>query len=327
MSGRALVFAVLLAVAGGAIADAPRLVIVSGLGGESYYSELFHRWATTLQDVAFHRLGLPASHVIRLAEDPSRATEKIDDVSSAKNVLDAVRRLAEDSGQADVVAIVYLGHASSREGETKLNLPGPDLSAAELAAALESLNGKTVAVVIAAPASAPFVAALSGPDRIVIAATAHESENQHTRFGGYFVDAFADDTADLNKDKSVSLLEAFRFASKEVARSFEVEGRIATEHAILDDNGDGSGSTEPDADTGDGLLAGRVHLRAPDAAETAAGAAALALQIQARQLVDRIEAIKREKRSLESDAYLERLEDLLVQLALNRRAYRRELVR
>lgn len=319
--GCALLFAFLVASAAGAQAAAPHLLIVSGLGGESYYADLFHRWATSLNQVAATRFGLAPGRVIRLAEDPSRDPEFIDAASSRENVVNAIRRLAGVAGDGDVVAIVYLGHATARGNRALLNLPGPDLSAAELADTLDFLAGKTVAVVIAAPASAPFVEALSGPGRVVIAATASASENQHTRFGGYFVDAFAENAADLDKDKRVSLLEAFRYASREVGRSFELEGRIRTEHAVLDDDGDGAGSRDPGAAGGDGVLAARIHLQAAD---TAAGGEALALQIQARRLVDRIEAIKRNKRSLESADYFEQLETLLVELAFNRRAYRAE---
>lgn len=322
MKARALLFAILVFAGAKAPAAEPHLAIVSGLGGESYYSDLFHRWAATLNEVATTRLGISPARVIRLAEDPSRDPEFISAVSRKEHVLDAIQRLGEASGEGDVVAFVYLGHATASGKRALLNLPGPDLSAAELAAALDGLAGRTVAVVIAAPSSSPFIEALSGPGRIVITATSNTAENQHTRFGGHFVDAFAEDAADLDKDKQVSLLEAFRYATREVARSFETEGRIRTEHAMLDDDGDGEGSRDPGTERGDGMLAARAHLEAPAVTDTAAGREALALQIQARRLVDRIEAIKRKKRSLESADYLEQLEALLVELALNRRAFR-----
>ncbi len=322
MSARGFLLALLLAAGAQARAAEPHLLIVTGLGGEPYYSDLFHRWATTLSQVATTRLGVSPGRVIRLAEDPSRDPEFIAAVSRKQQVIESVDRLGKIAGDGDLVALVYLGHATAGGRQALLNLPGPDLSAAELAAALDALDGRTVVAVIAAPSSAPFVEALSAPGRIVITATANTAENQHTRFGGHFVDAFAEDAADADKDKQVSLLEAFRYASREVAREFETEGRIRTEHAMLDDDGDGAGSRDPDADEGDGMLAARVHLQAPAAIDTPAGREALALQIQARRLVDRIEETKRKKRSLESADYLQRLEALLLELALNRRAYR-----
>ena len=322
MKWRKTLLGALLAGTVHAHASEPHLVIVSGLGGETYYSDLFHRWAGTLTEVATTKLGISPAHLIRLAEDPSRDPEFIAASSSKKNVLEAIERATERSDEGDVIAFVYLGHATAGGDRALLNLPGPDLSAGELASALDAVAGRTVVVVIAAPASAPFVEILSAPGRVIISATANAAENQHTRFGGYFVDAFAEDAADMDKNKKVSLLEAFRYATREVARAFEVEGKIRTEHAMLDDNGDRSGSREADTDGGDGMLAARTHLQAPSAAERAGSAEALALQIQARRLVDRIESIKRNKRSLETDDYMQQLESLLVELALNRRAYR-----
>jgi len=48
----------------------------------------------------------------------------------------------------------------------------------------------------------------------------------------------------------------------------------------------------------------------------------LALEVDARTIVDRIESLKRRKRELPETEYVGRLESLLVELALNRRALR-----
>lgn len=328
MTGRirvllALIMTAGLAAPGGAHAAGPHLMIVGGLGGEDYYADLFHRWTESLAAVATQQLGIAPEQLIRLQADPSRAADGAADVSRKDNVLGAVHRLARTSEAGDVVALVLLGHGTARGDRARFNLPGPDLSAAELAAALDELADRTVVVVMAAPASAPFIDTLSGPDRVIITATATGAENQHTRFGGHFIDALAEDAADTDKDGRVSLLEVFRYATREVERVFETEGLLRTEHAMLDDNGDGTGSRDPGGAAGDGTLAARVHLAAPaHRPNSTAGRAALALEIEARRLVDRIEALKRDRRTLEKDDYLERLETLLVELAVNRRAYR-----
>lgn len=327
MTGRARVFALVMAAAlaapGGARAVEPHLMIVGGLGGEPYYSDLFHRWVESLATVGTQHLGIESDKLVRLEAEPSRTADSPAEASRRANVFGAIRRLARVSEPGDVVALVLLGHGTARWDRTLFNLPGPDLSAAELADALDALAGRIVVVVAAAPASAPFIETLSGADRVIITATATAAENQHTRFGGHFIDALAGDGADADKDGRVSLLEAFQYATREVARGFESEGRLRTEHAMLDDNGDGIGSRVPGDSNGDGSLAARIHLAAPaHRPGSAAGREALALEIEARRLVDRIEALKRDKRALETDDYLTRLETLLVELAVNRRAYR-----
>ena len=71
----------------------------------------------------------------------------------------------------------------------------------------------------------------------------------------WFVQAFTDDVADVDHDERLSVLEAYRYARNEVERFYESENRLLTEHALLDDNGDGEGTTDPDPATSDGRLA------------------------------------------------------------------------
>lgn len=310
----------------GAATHADRyLLLVSGISGEAYYADRFDRWAGTLRDVAIQHLNIAPDRLIYLAESHESAPGSIAARSSKANVLAAVADVAKRSRPGDMVLVMLIGHGTASGERALFNLPGPDLSAAELAGALDALAGRQVAVVNGAPASAPFINALSATGRIVITATSSAAENQHTRFAGQFSAAFAVDAADADKDKRVSLLEAFRYARREVERSFELDGRLVTEHALLDDNGDGLGSPDPDPrPAGDGALARRFYLESEfdGAAEDGPGRERLALQIEAQRLVDRVEALKRLKLTLDSAQYEQRLEDLLVELALNRRAYR-----
>jgi hypothetical protein len=104
-------------------------------------------------------------------------------------------------------------------------------------------------VIDVASASGPFLKALSGPDRVIVTATRSGREQNATRLGGFVAEAIADQSADLDKDGQTSLLEAFLVAAKRVDASYSEAGLLATEHAILDDNGDGLG-------TGAGLYQG-----------------------------------------------------------------------
>ena len=117
----------------------------------------------------------------------------------------------------------------------------------------------------AASASGPFVADLSAPGRTVVTATRNGAEQYATLFGGYFIDALVSDTADSDKNKRVSVLEAFQFAKAEVTKAYEREGLLATEHALLDDNGDKDGSQDPSATGKDGRVANIVSLGAASA--------------------------------------------------------------
>lgn len=301
------------------------LLVVSGLGGEPYYRDLFQRWSLNLLDVAHQRHAIADERTVYLAEGSENHPDQVDGIAHKEAVLTAITDLAERSAPGDRVLIVLIGHGTAQGPNVHFNLPGPDLAPAELAMALTALEDRRLAVVNTAPASGAFLPALSADGRIVITATANASETQHTRFAGFFIEALASDAADANKDNAVSLLEAFHFARRELDRAFESDDRILTEHALLDDDGDGSGSLDPGVDGADGAVANRFSLANPLATvDTGMTDAKLALQLEARRLVDRIERLKQDKRLLSRDAYDERLEALLVELALNRRAYRRE---
>ena len=111
-----------------------------------------------------------------------------------------------------------------------------------------------------ASASGPFVEALSGPGRVVLAATRTGAEKFATLFGGPFVDAFAAEAADADRNGRVSVLEAFEYAKKQVAAEYQREGLLPTEHAILDDNGDKEGSMDPGGQAKDGQVAAVLSL-------------------------------------------------------------------
>ena len=79
-------------------------------------------------------------------------------------------------------------------------------------------------------------------NRVVVTATRSGDEQNFARFGQYLAEAIADPRADLDKDGQVSLLEAFLTASSRVDEYYRTRSQLATEHALLDDNGDRLGT-------------------------------------------------------------------------------------
>ena len=285
------------------------LLVVSGLGGSPEYTTRFADWGGGLVEAAVAS-GVPAGNVVWLAEREDVAAG-VDGPARAERVAGEIAALAERSAAGDVVAVVLFGHGSARDGESRLNLPGPDLTAGELAVLLEPLADRRIVVVNAASASGGFVETLSAPGRVVITATRSAREAEATRFGGYFVEALAGDGADTDKDGRVSVLEAFEYARREVARSFEEGNHLATEHALLDDNADGRGSLEAGGE--DGALAARLAL-APRAA--AAGDPATAgLRAEQARLEAALETLRARKDAMPEDEYNAELERLLLDIA------------
>ena len=303
---------------------APRthVLIVSGLGGAPEYSEQFRTEAESLLDALDRRFGVRET-VTWLAEDAA-LSPRVADRATLEAVEREVLAMANRAGPSDVALILLLGHGSGRGEESRFSLPGPDLSADALSMWLHAFPTQTVAVVNAASASGGFVPAVAGERRIVVTATRSPRERERTHFGGFFVDAFALDEADVDKDERVSLLEAFRYATGEVRRRYERDNEMLTEHALLDDDGDGEGSLEPSPDGPDGTLANRFFLaQAPAALAGAADDPAVAaLLARKREVEEGIAALRARRDELEEEEYDAQLETLLVELARINRALR-----
>ncbi len=301
------------------------LIVISGLGGEPKYSEAFHRWAVTLMDAAVDRYGLPESNVIYVAETIDRDPTRISARSTQENVERALTDVAQRAGPDDQVFIFLIGHGNVRDGEARLNLPGPDMTAADFAKLLEAFPSQKIIFVNTASASGDFIQALAGVNRAIITATKSGYERNETVFAEYFVQAFSEDGADIDKDERVSVLEAFNYARRETMRLYEAGDRLLTEHALLDDNADGEGSAEPDPRESDGQLAQSLFLVAatgtPESVNPASPELA-ALYREKQALEEQIAALRARKDELNAEAYEQQLEDLLVELIFKTRAIR-----
>lgn len=229
---------------------------------------------------------------------------------------------AEPKNGAAQLWLVLIGHGTFDGKEARFNLRGPDVSATDLALWLQPFS-RPLAIVDAASCSAPFLNKLSSTNRVIISATRTGNEQYYARFGQYFAEAITNPQADLDKDGQVSLLEAFLAASSRTAQFYRTEGRIATEHALLDDNGDGLGTPADwfrvlravrrakDNAAVDGLLAGQFSLVPSESERTLT-----AEQRVRRNALERAVLIFRERKAeLPEDEYYSQLEKLLLDLA------------
>jgi hypothetical protein len=179
-----------------------------------------------------------------------------------------------------------------------------------------------VVVVDTASASGPFVDALSGPGRVIVAATRNGDEKFATLFGGPFVEAFSAEAADADRDGKVSILEAFDFARRAVATSYQREGLLPTEHAILDDNGDHQGSMEPGRQAADGQSAAVLSLGSMRQQALPADEKVRALYVERSLIERRIDSLKLLKSGMDPEKYAAELEKLATELALKSRQIR-----
>jgi hypothetical protein len=261
--------------------------------------------------------------ILYLGERPDRAPDVIDGRSSREGLGETLRSIGASAPTDAHVVVVMIGHGSQRDGEARINLPGPDLTAGELSALLGTLGDRPVTVIQTTSASGGFLESLSAEGRVVMTATRSAREANETRFPEHLIAAFTDGGADTDKDGRVSMLEAFTYTRLEVARSYERDGIILTEHALLDDDGDGVGSPAPPEDGEDGALA-RSRFLSPGAGRPAvvADPELTALYGRRDSLQVRIEALRDRRGEMEEAEYEQELENLLVELALVTRQIR-----
>jgi hypothetical protein len=286
------------------------VLIVVGAPGDSEYASNFTHQATLWQKACTQG---ECRH-ITLGLEPNAQTN---DYERLKQALESEPK--EGGAQ---FWLVLIGHGTFDGKEARFNLRGPDVTASDLALWLKPFH-RPLAVVDTASCSAPFLNKLSATNRVIITATRSGNERNFTRFGQYFAEALANPEADLDKDGQVSLLEAFLTASRQAAEFYKAEGRLVTEHALLDDNGDALG-TQADWFTGlratkkakenaspDGFLARQFHLGfSPDEQKLTPD------QRAHRDALERQVFLLREKKAgMNEDEYYRQLEKLLLDLA------------
>ena len=298
------------------------LLVVVGLAGDPEHGELFHKWGAELAESAGH-LGIPQDHVVYLVDQPAEGEARVTGKATLEEINKTFDRFAKQATADDALYVVLIGHGSYDGKAPKFNLPGPDISAADFATQFKRLPMRQIVFVNTASASGPFVNELSGPGRTIIAATRSGAENYATLFGGYFVDALSGEEADADKNRRVTMLEAFQFAKAAVQRAYDKEGLLATEHAVLDDNGDKVGSPDPSTTAADGKVAALMAIgSAADAMPLPADPKLRALVLEQRDLQHRVESLRLLKGNMDPAKYQSELEKLVTDLALKTREIR-----
>jgi len=279
-------------------------VTVAGLGGEPDYEQEFTSLAMDLDKL------LKASggdvHVYTLTgKDATRA-----------NLTATLTQVAGEAKPDDDFVLTLIGHGSFDGIEYKFNLPGPDISAADLAALCDRVPAKRQLIVNTTSASGGSVAALEKHGRAVIAATKSGTEKNATVFARYWVQALHDPEADVDKNDTITALEAFRYATSRTAEFYDAQKRLATEHAEFEDTGLHDPVREASTDTGEGLLLSSFTLIRLGAAQKAyADPAKRALLARKEELERQIDTLKYQKAAMSQDDYKSQLTAALIELA------------
>jgi hypothetical protein len=286
-----------------AAAQQTHVLVITGVPGDDEHAQKFQKWATAFIDAAKKKEAIPEANITFLSGQKAVKA----------GVEKAFADLASRAKAPDEVFVLLIGHGSFDGQTAAFNLPGPDLTASDYAKLLAKIAAERIVFVDTTSSSGAFLPALAGPGRIIVTATKTGGERNETDFPEYFVAAFNDDAADRDRNGHVSIAEAFEYAKTKVVQAFQQKGLLLTEHAMLEDSGDGRLASSVFLGTGHSADAIAADMSDP----------AVRALVEQRDLLQRqIDALRAKKPSLDPAQYDADMEKLLTDLALKTKAIR-----
>lgn len=278
-------------------------VTVAGLGGDPVFEQRFTTLAKEMDKL------------VRTTPDARVTTLMGGDAVKAR-IQAALADAAKNGKPEDTLVVTLIGHGNFDGQDYKVNIPGADVTAAELAEWMDRVPAQKQAVINTTSCSGASIEMLRRDNRVVVSATKAATERLATQFSRFWVEAMRNPEADTDKNEVVSVLEAYRFADKKTVGFYETQKRLATEHAMLEDTGKGNGVRAPGPDNGHGLLAGQTALVRFGTLQQAAKAPEKQALLKKREEVEaRIERLKYEKAAISVADYRKQLAALLLELA------------
>jgi hypothetical protein len=232
-------------------------VIIVGIPGDEQHEKLFDKTAEAWQEWLTGPLGFSDEHVLLLNGAAAPGT-------TADAIRTTFADLAKKLQPADALWVFTLGHGNYDGKRAWFHVAGRDPSNEDFGRWLGEIRCREQVFWLTHASSGWFVKPLSKPGRIVIAATAADDESNETEFPEALATIAGKPVAalDADADGNVSVAELFAALCAEVVLRFKSDNRLPTEHAQLDDNGDGKGSEE------------LAEKKVPEEPEPPAGAAA-----------------------------------------------------
>ena len=278
-------------------------VTVAGLGGDPLFDQRFTSLAQEMDKLV---RTTPESHVTTL----------IGPESVKLRVQQALSDAAKNAKPEDTLVVTLIGHGNYDGQDYKVNIQGPDVTAAELAGWMDRVPAQKQAVINTTSCSGASIDMLRRDNRVIVSATKSATERLATQFARFWVEAMRNPEADTDKNEVVSVLEAYRFADKKTVGFYESQKRLATEHAMLEDTGKGTGVRAPGPENAQGLLAGQTSLVRFGSLQQAAKTPEKQALLKRREEVEgKIEKLKYEKAAISVADYRKQLGALLLELA------------
>jgi hypothetical protein len=283
-------------------------LILRGVAGSPEHEQKFEKWTAGTSKALVDKFGFAADRVTVLTDKRTAQAE----------IQKAFAALRQQLRPGDTFFLFLIGHGTG-EGGYKFNISGPDYTAEDYNKLLATLNVGRIVVVAATPSSGAALETFAGKNRVIVSATRSGQEGNDIVFYEYFLEALQSASADEDKDQKVSVWEAFKFAVSATERFYKEEGRLATEHPVISDNG----APKVDWQKEPPLLA-RSTSFVVDRPIVSSDPKLQALLNERKEIEQKIDALRINKNSVPAAEYDKQLEQLLVELALKNQQIRQQ---
>jgi len=285
-------------------------LIVRGVAGSPEHETKFDKWTEGTQKALVEKFGFSSDRVIVLSDKKSAQAE----------IQKAFATLKQQLKPADTFFLFFIGHGSGDDGVYKFNISGPDYTADDYNKLLSTLPVGRIVIVLGTPASGAAIEKFAGKNRVIITATRSGQEGNDIVFYDYFLEALESPAADEDKDQKISVWEAFKYAVAGTERFYKEEGRLATEHPQISDNG----TEKTGVTTKEVPLVARATSFQVDRPIVSSDAKLQALLNQRKEIERKIEDLRINKNTIPEVEYDKQMESLLVQLALKNQEIRQQ---
>ncbi len=182
-------------------------LLVGGFAGQEPYARWYPDWLNRFQTVLTKSAGIPASNITVLSGD----------AGTSDAILAAIGKIAGRSKPQDQVILFIVGHGEMESDTPALTLPGPDLSAKQLADAMNAVPAGSQIILNFSANSGNFLKLLVSPNRVNLTATS-PTEVEEPVFAEFFLRGLESRRADADKSGTITLLEAYNWAAQQTAQ-------------------------------------------------------------------------------------------------------------
>jgi len=242
-------------------------LIVCGLPGDAEHEGMFAAVLQGLCDGLTERCQFPADQVLVWSGSERQSKKAPVNCSyqgpgTRESIEAGARQLRAGVRREDALWVIVVGHAHFDGRRAWLNLPGPDIDAEEFGRYFQGITCGEQVFFLTTPASGYAIKFLSQKERVVITATEADREVNETIFPTILAEILSTpppfSELDPDKDGRVTLFDLYLSVCRRVLQTYADAKNIPTEHAQLDDNGDGHG-TEIQLDYVEAELGGRSN--------------------------------------------------------------------